>query len=143
MVHLLIADDEMLERAVLYKTLHKNLGERCVIFQAENGREALQIYEKHNIQVVILDIEMPGVNGIEAAERIREKDKDCCIIFLTAFDEFAYARKAITVRALDYLLKPYEEQELMLVVEEAIRLAEEVQKKKKVILLSINLYIMV
>lgn len=115
MVHLLIADDEMLERAVLYKTLHKNLGERCVIFQAENGREALQIYEKHNIQVVILDIEMPGVNGIEAAERIREKDKDCCIIFLTAFDEFAYARKAITVRALDYLLKPYEEQELMLV----------------------------
>ncbi len=131
MVHLLIADDEMLERAVLYKTLHKNLGERCVIFQAENGREALQIYEKHNIQVVILDIEMPGVNGIEAAERIREKDKDCCIIFLTAFDEFAYARKAITVRALDYLLKPYEEQELMLVVEEAIRLAEEVQKKKK------------
>ena len=131
MVHLLIADDEMLERAVLYKTLHKNLGERCVIFQAENGREALQIYEKHNIQVVILDIEMPGVNGIEAAERIREKDKDCCIIFLTAFDEFAYARKAITVRALDYLLKPYEERELMLVVEEAIRLAEEVQKKKK------------
>ena len=129
MVHLLIADDEMLERAVLYKTLHKNLGERCVIFQAENGREALEIYEEHDIQVAILDIEMPGVNGIEAAERIRKKDKDCCIIFLTAFDEFAYARKAITVRALDYLLKPYEERELMIVVEEAIRLAEEVQKQ--------------
>ena len=129
MVHLLIADDEMLERAVLYKTLHKNLGERCVIFQAENGREALEIYEEHDIQVAILDIEMPGGNGIEAAERIRKKDKDCCIIFLTAFDEFAYARKAITVRALDYLLKPYEERELMIVVEEAIRLAEEVQKQ--------------
>ena len=72
MVHLLIADDEMLERAVLYKTLHKNLGERCVIFQAENGREALQIYEKHNIQVVILDIEMPGFKK----EDIRAELKD-------------------------------------------------------------------
>ncbi|MCI8762995.1 MAG: response regulator [Lachnospiraceae bacterium] len=129
MVHLLIADDEMLERAVLYKTLHKNLGDRCTIFQAENGREALQIYEKQAIQVVILDIEMPGINGIEAAERIRERDKECCIIFLTAFDEFAYAKKAITVRALDYLLKPYEERELMLVVEEAMRLAEGTQRK--------------
>ena len=129
MVHLLIADDEMMERAVLYKTLHKNLGDRCTIFQAENGREALQIYEKQAIQVVILDIEMPGINGIEAAERIRERDKECCIIFLTAFDEFAYAKKAITVRALDYLLKPYEERELMLVVEEAMRLAEETQRK--------------
>ena len=131
MLRLLIADDEMIERQVLYKTLQKNLGDRCRIFQAANGREALKIYEEEKIQIAILDIEMPGVNGIEAAERIREKDKDCCIIFLTAFDEFAYARKAITVRALDYLLKPYEEQELMLVVEEAIRLAEEVQKKKK------------
>lgn len=130
MVHLLIADDEMLERAVLYKTLQKNLGDRCTIFQAENGREALRIYEEQRIQVAILDIEMPGINGIEAAERIREKDKDCCLIFLTAFDEFAYAKKAITVRALDYLLKPYEERELMLVVEEAIRLAEEVQREK-------------
>lgn len=124
MIHLLIADDEMLERAVLCKTLQKNLGDRCRIFQAENGREALAVYEREKIRIAILDIEMPGINGIEAAERIREKDKDCCIIFLTAFDEFAYARKAITVRALDYLLKPYEERELMLVVEEAMRIAE-------------------
>lgn len=128
MIHLLIADDEMLERAVLCKTLKKNLGDRCRIFQAENGREALSVYEREKIRIAILDIEMPGINGIEAAERIREKDKDCCIIFLTAFDEFAYARKAITVRALDYLLKPYEEQELMLVVEEAMRVAEGLQK---------------
>ena len=68
---------------------------------------------------------MPGINGIGAAEKIRETDKDCCIIFLTAFDEFSYAKKAITVRALDYLLKPYEEKELMLVLEEAMRITKE------------------
>lgn len=125
MYRVLIADDEMIERAVLHQTLEEKLGDRCVIFQAENGREALEIYERERIQIAILDIEMPGINGIAAAEKIREKDRDCCIIFLTAFDEFSYARKAITVRALDYLLKPYEEQELMLVLEEAMRLTDE------------------
>ena len=128
MVRLLIADDEAIERAVLCKTLQENLGDRCAIFQAENGREALEIYEQERIQIALLDIEMPGIDGIQAAKEIRKKDKACCIIFLTAFDEFAYARKAITVRALDYLLKPYEEQELMLVVEEAMRVAEGLQK---------------
>lgn len=119
---LLIADDEMIERAVLYKTLKSRFGENCEIYQAENGREAVRIHEEHQIQIAILDIEMPGINGIRAAEKIRETDRDCCIVFLTAFDEFSYAKKAITVRALDYLLKPYEERELLLVVEEAMRI---------------------
>lgn len=125
MYRLLIADDERIERAVLVQMLEQELGERCQIFQAENGREVLEIYEREKIQIVVLDIEMPGITGIEAAQRIREKDKDCCIIFLTAFDEFSYAKKAITIRALDYLLKPYNEKELMLVLEEAMRLVDE------------------
>lgn len=124
MIRLLIADDEMIERAVLHKTLKANLEGRCVIYQAENGREALRIYEEEKIQIAILDIAMPGISGIEAAEAIRKQDKDCCIIFLTAFDEFTYARRAVTVRAMDYLLKPYTDQELMLVVEEAVHQVE-------------------
>lgn len=131
MYRLLIADDEVIERLVLYKTLHKNLGEQCEIFQAENGREALRIYEEKKIQIAILDVEMPGINGIETAQKIRENDRDCCIIFLTAFDEFNYAKKAITVKALDYLLKPYDEQELITVVEEAMRIADEREERRK------------
>ena len=111
------------------KTLQKNLEGQCELFQAENGREALEIYEKEKIQIAILDIEMPGINGIQAAEKIREKDKNCCIIFLTAYDEFSYAKKAITVRALDYILKPWDEKELMLVLEEAMRLAGEKEER--------------
>ena len=129
MYRLLIADDEMIERKVLHKTIQKNLGKQCTVFQAENGREALEIFEEEKIQIVIMDIEMPGINGIEAARKIREKDKSCSIIFLTAFDEFSYARNAIQVRALDYLLKPYSEQELMLVLEEAMHLVDEQNKK--------------
>ena len=129
MVRILIADDERIERTVLYRTLHRNLKERCDIFQAQNGREAVAIHEEKKIQIAILDIEMPGINGIQAAQLIRKTDPDCSIIFLTAFDEFSYARKAITVRAMDYLLKPYDEKELMLVLEEAIRLTQERERK--------------
>lgn len=124
MYQVLIADDEVIERMVLHKTLTKYLGDICEIHQAENGREALKIYEEKKIQIAILDIEMPGINGIQTAEKIRETDPHCCIIFLTAFDEFNYAKKAITVRALDYLLKPYQEEELLSVLEEAIRLTD-------------------
>lgn len=124
MYQVMIADDEVIERMVLHKTLKKYLGDICEIHQAENGREALKIYEEKKIQIAILDIEMPGINGIQTAEKIRETDPYCNIIFLTAFDEFNYAKKAITVRALDYLLKPYQEEELLSVMEEAIRLTE-------------------
>ena len=123
MYRMLIADDEMIERAVLYKMLSKNLEGQCEIYQAENGRQALELYEKEKIQIAVLDIEMPGINGIQAAEKIREKDKDCVIVFLTAFDEFSYAKKAISVRAIDYVL--------MLVIEEAMRMVEEQGQRKE------------
>lgn len=125
MYRVLIADDEVIERKVLYKTLEKHLGDQCEIYLAENGREALRIYKERQIQILILDIEMPGINGIEAAEQIRKIDKDCCIIFLTAYDEFSYAKKAVHVRAMEYLLKPYEEKELLQIMDEAIRLTQE------------------
>ena len=72
MYRLLIADDERIEREVLFKILSRNLEGQCEIFQAGNGREALEIYREKKIQIAILDIEMPGINGIEAAEKIRE-----------------------------------------------------------------------
>lgn len=67
-----------------------------------------------------MDISMPELNGVEAAEQIRRLDEDCEIIFLTAYDEFSYAKRAIAIHALDYLLKPCEEEELTAVMEEAV-----------------------
>lgn len=133
MYRLLIADDEKIERMVLGKTLRKKLEGQCQVFEAENGREALEIYKKEKIQIAIFDIEMPGINGIEAARRIRENDPFCCIIFLTAFDEFNYARSAVAVHALEYLLKPYDETELFAVVDEAMRLTEQNRRYQEVL----------
>jgi YesN/AraC family two-component response regulator len=122
MQKILIADDEVIERTVLKKKLQKHFGEACLILTAGNGREALRLYEENHPQVLIFDIEMPGINGLEAARIIRRDDMECAIIFLTAFDEFSYAKTAFSVRALDYLLKPCDEDELINAVEEAFRL---------------------
>ena len=125
MYRILIADDEPIERMVITKTILKYFGEQLEVVQAVNGREVLALYETKPCDIMILDIEMPGINGLEAAKKIREKDKKCQIIFLTAFDQFSYAKQAIAVRALDYLLKPSHDEELIAVIEEAIRLTRE------------------
>ena len=105
---ILIADDEVIELESLRRRLERFLGENWTILTAENGREALAQYEKYRPQILILDICMPVVSGLEAAEEIRRKDRYSQIIFLTAYNEFDFARKAISVRALEYLLKPCE-----------------------------------
>ena len=125
----LVAEDELIERMVLCKILRKHLGELCDIFESKNGREALEIYQREQPQIAILDIEMPGINGLEVARKIRESGQDCAILFLTGFDKFSYAKQAISVRALEYLLKPYNEQELIYAVEEAMQHASRFIKK--------------
>lgn len=72
---------------------------------------SLRIYEEEKIRIAILDIEMPGINGIEAAQRIGKRT-DCRIIFLTAFDEFSYAKKAIMIR-IGLSVKTLRRQELI------------------------------
>lgn len=126
----LVAEDELIERMVLCKTLRKHLGELCDIYESKNGREALEVFEREQPQIAILDIEMPGINGLEVARKIRESGRDCAIMFLTGFDKFSYAKQAISIRALEYLLKPYNEQELIYAVEEAMQYASRFIKKE-------------
>lgn len=124
MYQILVAEDEMIERMALVRRLKKHFGSSIEIREAGNGREAVEQFREKKAQIVILDIAMPGMNGVEAAEEIRRMDRYCSVIFLTAYDDFAYTRRAIIVRALDYLLKPCDENELVAVMEEGMRLAD-------------------
>jgi CheY-like chemotaxis protein len=96
---LLVAEDELIERKVLCRTLQKYLGDLISLYEAKNGREALEIFAREAPQVAVLDIEMPGLTGLEVARKIRETDKNCAILFLTGFDKFDYARQAISAGA--------------------------------------------
>lgn len=120
---ILIADDEPIERMVISKTIQDYFGDDVELCQAENGREAIEVFKREDCQVALLDISMPGIDGLDAAEEIRKTNSSCSIIFLTAYDEFDFAKRAIRVHALDYLLKPSTREELITVLEEAIHLA--------------------
>ncbi|MFW6676724.1 response regulator transcription factor [Lacrimispora sp. AGF001] len=125
MYRLMIVEDEMIERMVLKKMLQKKFGEDCMIYEARNGIEAVELFRKEDIQIIILDIGMPGMNGIQAAEIMRKENSRCCLIFLTAYDRFDYAKKAISIRAMEYILKPYSQKEVISVVEEALRVTDD------------------
>ncbi len=124
MYQILIAEDESIERRVLCRTIGRHFSDRCQCIEAKTGSQAMDLLQITDIHIAILDIQMPRYNGLEVARALRELGKPCVIIFLTAYDNFQYAREAISLRALDYLLKPYDEQELVLTIESAISLYE-------------------
>ena len=109
---LLVAEDELIERKVLCKTLQKYLGDLIVLYEARNGREALELFAREAPQVVILDIEMPGYTGLEVARKIRETDKTP-IIMMTAKGELEDKVSGLEMGADDYIVKPLEMPEVI------------------------------
>lgn len=123
----LIVDDQDANLFVLRKTL-KELD--CTVIAANNGNEALATTLEHNFALALLDVQMPGMNGIELAEILRddEKSKEIPIIFLTAAS-FAQALifKGYEAGAVDYIIKPYEPKVLL----SKVRVFLELQRQKE------------
>ncbi|MBO4592008.1 MAG: response regulator [Eubacterium sp.] len=124
MYRVLVADDEPIERQVIAKKINIFFPDQVEIFMAQNGVEAVELFKENNCQIALLDIAMPGKTGLEAAEEIRTFNRECSLIFFTAFDEFSYAKRAISVKALDYLLKPCSDEDIIGAIEEAISIAD-------------------
>jgi DNA-binding LytR/AlgR family response regulator len=99
----LIADDEPLLREALARQLAQLWPELEIVGQARNGREAIELFDARHPDVCFLDIQMPGLSGVDVANHIGRRAH---IVFVTAYDH--YAVKAFEQGALDYLLKPVE-----------------------------------
>ena len=104
----LVVDDEPLAIARLQKLLQE-AGINDIV-TANNGQNAADMAEKHHPAVILLDVEMPVMNGLEAAEAINKISPESKIIFCTAYDDFAL--KAFDLAASDYLLKPVSRERL-------------------------------
>jgi two-component system LytT family response regulator/two-component system response regulator LytT len=105
LLKVIVVDDEQLARDELCYQLDQ-LADVEVVAQAGNGIEALSASERHNPDLVFLDIQMPGLNGFEVARRLLEQEQSPALVFVTAFDQ--HAIEAFEVNAVDYLLKPVE-----------------------------------
>jgi len=102
-MNVLIVDDEQLARQRLRKLLSEVNGYQ-IVGEAETGEDAIRKTQAVQPDVVLMDIRMPGMDGIEAASYINRMDKPPAIIFTTAFGE--HALQAFETHAIDYLLKP-------------------------------------
>ncbi|MBC8016477.1 MAG: response regulator [Sporomusaceae bacterium] len=118
MYKLLIADDEQLERQALRFIIETKLPDIEVIGETGDGASALHISKTEKPDIVLMDIRMPGINGLEAAKSIRDALPDTVIIMLTAMEEFTYAKEALTIGASEYLLKPVRPDDLVRVLSE-------------------------
>lgn len=113
----LIADDEFISRMVVKRMINNFCPSVSETGEAEDGEEAVSKAKEINADVVFLDIEMPGLDGIDAAKKIKEWKNSCMIVFLTAFANFQYAKEAVSIGACEYLVKPVAPEELKQVIE--------------------------
>jgi DNA-binding NtrC family response regulator len=115
-IKLLIADDEKNLRQVLHEELSRDGFETR---EAENGQAALDLLQKNEFDVLILDLNMPGIGGIEVLERIRGMELSTEVIVLTANATVTTAVEAMKLGAYDYLTKPFDLEALTGIVERA------------------------
>jgi DNA-binding LytR/AlgR family response regulator len=115
-ITVLVAEDEDLIREDIVRLLEKHWPSATVIAQAHDGEEAVELWEQHQPDVVVLDIQMPGMNGLQAAKIIADaREGKTKIVFITAYNEHALA--AFDAGAVDYLLKPVKEDRLKQTIE--------------------------
>lgn len=129
MYRIQIVDDEPIVRMGLKNLVPwESLG-FTVVCDAQNGQEALDQYYSHNIDLVISDIEMPIMNGLEYIRHLRENSHSTEIVILTAYEEFEYAKTAIQHNVTDYILKPIDVDQI---IDTLRKVKDNLEKKKSV-----------
>jgi len=117
----LIADDEPKIRRGLRASVERLRPDMKVVAEAEDGETALALVQSEKPDILMIDIRMPFLNGLELIERINEVHRDCVIIVVSGHDEFEYAKRALQLKVFEYVLKPVPRELLASVLERADR----------------------
>ncbi len=115
--NILIVDDEQVVRDSLTHWFEED---NYKVLSAENAEAALKIFEKHKFDLILLDMKMPGMSGLDLLVKIKENDPDVIVILITAFASVTSAIKALKDGAYDYITKPIDPDELSHIVEKAL-----------------------
>ena len=122
----LIVDDEYPARKELRFLLNK-FDNIEVVGEATNAQEALTLIKALDYSILFLDIEMPGMNGLEVGARVQEMPNPPHVVFVTAYDE--YAVRAFEVNAVDYILKPFDEKRLTQTINKIVKINQQQQQQ--------------
>ncbi len=113
MYRLMIADDEALEREGLEWIVQRMMPGTFQVIHAENGRTAIERAEEHRPHIVMMDVNMPGIQGLAAIREIKERLPDTKFVLVTAYDYFAYAKEALSLGVKEYIVKPAKREQLV------------------------------
>lgn len=113
MYKMMIVDDEYLSRYSLRALINKKFNNIEIVGEAENGRQAVEFYRRLHPEITIMDIKMPGINGIDASVEILNEFPDANILILTAYDNFEFIKRALDIGVKGYILKPVKESEVV------------------------------
>jgi DNA-binding response OmpR family regulator len=127
MFHILVADDDKHTRMLMEAILK---AENYTVYTAANGEEALDIVEREHIDLVVLDIMMPKMDGYEFTKLLRENDNNLPILMVSAKQLPEDKRKGFLVGTDDYMTKPIDEEEMLLRIKALLRRAKIVSEKK-------------
>ena len=127
----MVVDDEIISREGIIRNINKRNLDISVIKQADDGVHALLLAQNYHPDIVLSDVRMPRMDGIEMAYKLREADPDVKIIFMSGYSEKKYLKSAIHLRALSYVDKPIDYDELEKVLVEAIQMVHDERKKRE------------
>lgn len=128
--NVLIADDEPIIREGIRNAIDWSALQMNVIAEAEDGEEGIELSLMHSVDILLIDINMPIVNGLMVIKQVKAKLPDCQIIIITGYDEFKYAQEAVRLNVFDYLLKPIDPDHLMGLLNKIKMELVEVNKKR-------------
>jgi two-component system response regulator YesN len=118
---LLIVDDEKIVIDAVTFIINKEFKEAITFESAKSGREAIEKCQNFNPDIVLMDIRMPGINGIEAISEIKKTQLNIIFIIVSAYEQFEYAKEAIGLGVNDYILKPIIKKNLVNTLEKVIK----------------------
>src|SRR5258708_37772620 len=125
--HIMVVDDEGAIRYSISKTLQR-VGYQ--VSAAASGEEALEMLEEQNFDVVLTDIRMPGLTGVELLAKIKEKAPDSIVILMTGYASLGTAVESLRLGAHDYLIKPSSSQDIRQSVARGLERARNLQRRR-------------
>jgi two-component system response regulator YesN len=143
MLKVVVVEDEEFVRKGIVLTVDWASVNCAVVAEASNGAEGLETIRRYKPDLIITDIKMPRMDGLEMVDALRQEGNDAYVIILTAYSEFAYAQTAVKLGAVEYLLKPFRDGELEQIIERIQRRERENARQyaPKVCVLNIQDYV--
>lgn len=130
MYRIMLADDEGIMLEALKNIITSNFGDECEIATAKTGRAVVELAESFRPDIAFMDIQMPGINGIQAIKEIQKYNQRTIFIVISAYDKFSYAKEAINLGVLEYLTKPVNKRVVIDVCMKAMRKVDEARQKR-------------